>query len=143
MVVGVAGSNNLGATQCPGNKPGIAFKCAVQGDHDAQGKPYKYSYKYFIDANGKSAADNAVLDYLRQFGMNKRPKALAAAKNGDLIAYATVLRTKETTSPGAYYEDPLKVYIAGMTKGKGLDMQQAIAAALGQPIAVTNTKLIA
>jgi hypothetical protein len=133
------GSGNLGAIQCTKNEPGAPhYQCAAYTDQHPNGATYATRFRFYLDAPGpdgstRPAADWAMLDFLTQLSLARRPRTFAALMTGDLQAYATALHTER------YYEGfgaTVEERIDGYAKAIASHLP-TIADVLDQEVAVT------
>jgi hypothetical protein len=139
------GSGNLGAIQCStaeqsagSSKP--YYTCVDYGDHTDTGKAYAVKFKFYQDADGKTAQEWAALDYLWQF-WKLRPRSAALIAQG-----ATVERIATQLYHEHYFGNYKGVDTdpAVMAKAVGdyvraiISHAPSVAAVLGQDLALTQ-----
>jgi hypothetical protein len=98
------GSNNFGARQCGQSGPGAAWTCVEYGDTspnaDGTSTPYAVTFRYFRDAEGRSAAENGAYYFLRD--LVKTWPVVPQLKAGDIGAYVKRLGPDKANG-GLYY----------------------------------------
>ena len=133
------GSGNLGAIQCTKTDAGAPhYRCAAYTDEHPNGAQYSTRFRFYQDAPGpdgasRPAADWAMVDFLSQLSVARRPRTFAALMTGDLQAYATALHTER------YYEGfgaTVEARIGGYAKAIASHLS-TIATVLDQEVAVT------
>lgn len=107
------GSENLGAIQCRQvdltGTPPAQYRCVKWEDHHADGSAYVTGFRYYQAANGKSAAENAAADFLKQLSKPIRPKTSEVMANGGgPDEMATTMRVEH------YFEAPADKYASAI-----------------------------
>ena len=82
----MAGSNNFGGEQCTTGElaggGGATFRCVPHVDHHADGTEYTTGFRYYLDANGRTADENGAADFLRTLHAPIRPRTGAVLERG-------------------------------------------------------------
>jgi hypothetical protein len=129
------GSNNFGARQCGQGGAGAAWSCVEYGDTtpnaDGTSTPVKATFRYFRDAEGRSAAQNGARYFLRDLLVTwpVKPQLLA----GDVAGYVHRLGPDKANGGLYYYGGFGKDFAAREANyGKAVDrLLPEVAAALG------------
>jgi hypothetical protein len=87
----MSGSNNFGAVQYGG--PGATYVSVEHGDVHNDGSAYDTGFRYYVDANGRTAEENGAIDFLRQISAPRRPSVAKAIVSGaSLLEVAKAMR---------------------------------------------------
>jgi hypothetical protein len=134
----MSGSWNLGSVQCTKAQiaagGGSTFTCVNHVDHHADGSSYTTGFRYYHDAQGRSAAENGAAGFMSQVYAPIRPRTgELLRRGGSLYEIADAMHREH------YYEgdarggkDPILGY------AQALDTRaRQVAAELGQPQAVS------
>lgn len=134
----MAGSQNIGAEQCTVSElragGGPTFRCVPHQDRHADGRTYTTGFRYFIDAQGRTAAENGALDF------HKVLHAPIRARTGDVLQRGGSLHElADAMHREHYYEgdatggkDPVLGYAKALEKRVG-----QVAGEIGQAPAVS------
>lgn len=128
----MAGSNNFGAVQC-GRGAGVTYQCVPHGDRHADGTAYTTGFRYYVDAQGRSAEENGAIDFLKQISAPARPltaRALVTNQGAQQVA-AAMRRERYYEGDARGGKDPVVGYTDAIMRNATIVAQE-----LGEPLAV-------